>query len=86
MPMDSSVSLKPAKAVFADTLSALMVEMGMDYDRYTKKELSQAIAICASEYESIWADFMAWVEYGDDKREQTRDILRASLEIGRMWR
>lgn len=83
---DSDVSLKPAKQVFADALSGLMLDMGMDYDRYTKKELSQAIAICASEYESIWADFMAWVEYGEDRRMQTMDILRASLEIGRMWR
>lgn len=83
---DSDVSLKPARQVFTDALSELMVEMGMDYDRCTKKEISQAIAICASEYESIWADFMAWVEYGDNKRMQTRDILRASLEIGRMWR
>ena len=83
---DSDVSLKPARQVFADALSELMVEMGMDYDRYTKKELSQAIAICTSEYDSIYADFMAWVEYGDDKRMQTRDILRASLEIGRMWK
>ena len=82
----SDVSLKSARQVFSDALSELMVEMGMDYDRYTKKEISQAIAICASEYESIWAYFMAWVEYGDDKGMQTRDIIRASLEIGRMWR
>ena len=80
------VSLKTAKQLFADALSDLMIEMGLDYDKHTKRELSQTIAICTNEYDSIWADFMAWVMYGEDKRNQTLDIVRASLEIGRMWK
>lgn len=76
---------KTAKRVFADTLSDMMREMGMDTEHYDVSDLKSTIAICTAQFDVTWADLIQWVEHGDDQRAKTLDVLRASLEVGRMW-
>lgn len=71
---------------FAQELNQMMSEMGMDGSTYTPKELHFIVGSCFDEHPDMYAEFMAWVEHGDDQRAKTLDVLRASLEIGRMWR
>ena len=72
--------------LFAQELNAMMGEMGMDCESYTPKQLRMIVRECFDEQPTIYADFMAWVEHGDDQRAKTLDVLRASLEMGWMWR
>lgn len=70
---------KTAKRVFADTLSDMMREMGMDTEHYDISDLKSTIAICTAEFGTTWADLMQWVEYGDDQRAKTLAMIRLNM-------
>lgn len=71
-----------ADELFSVTASRLMVEMGLDYDRYSKDEMHQFFDVIAAASESCWDEFMLWVACGDDKRERTRMLLKAQMLRG----
>lgn len=71
-----------ADELFSVTASRLMVEMGLDYDRYSKDEMHQFFDAIAAASESCWDEFMLWVACGDDKRERTRMLLKAQMLRG----
>ena len=75
----------PAKRVFADKLEELMDEMGHDERHYPISELKTTIAECTAEYDFCWAELMQWVEFGDDEREKTMNVIRTALKVARMW-
>lgn len=75
----------PAKQVFADTVSDLMCEMGLDAEHYAISELKTTIAECTAEYDMCWAELMQWVEYGDDEKAKTMNVIRTALKVARMW-
>lgn len=84
--MNSDVFLKDAKKIFADTLSKSAKEHGMDFGLGFDKLMRRTIKECTDEYAIIWADFMQWFYYGDNKKAKTMDVIRASLHAGTMWR
>lgn len=84
--MEAERKLKDAKRIFSDTIEKMLdeYELGIE-DGYSAKEVEQTVAICSSEFAFIWADLMQWVNYGDDEREKSREIVRLSLQLGKMW-
>lgn len=80
------MTLIDADELFAKTLTDLMHEMGFSLERYTNDEIRITASIAWTEaHDTCWADFVQWVQFGDDEREKTRDIIRTSLELSRMW-
>lgn len=63
-----------------------MDEMGMDGSTYTAKELRFIVKSCFDEHPDMYAEFLAWVEHGDDQKAKTLDVIRESLQLGRMFR
>lgn len=82
--MDADVTLKDARRVFSDELSKLLNECGIN-GRATMDEIKTTIALCTAQHDLCWADLIQWVRYGDDEQEKTRDIVRASMRVARMW-
>ena len=82
--MDADVTIKDESAIFARTLGELLNECGIN-GLATMDEIKTTIAICTAEHDLCWADLMQWVQYGDDEQEKTRDIVRASMRVARMW-
>lgn len=72
-----------ADQLFSLTASRLMVEMGLDYDRYSVEEMHVFYEAIAEASESCWDEFMLWVACGDDKRERTRMLLKAQMLRGK---
>lgn len=73
-----------ADELFSVTASRLMVEMGLDYGKYTVAEMHQFYDVIAAASESCWDEFMLWVACGDDKRERTKMLLKAQMLKGRI--
>lgn len=73
-----------ADELFATTASRLMAEMGLDYDRYSQDEMHVFYEAIAAANQSCWDEFMLWVACGDDKREQTKLLLRTQMKLVRM--
>ena len=69
---------KTPQQLFADTLSDMMQEHGLGNDKV-------AIALCTAQFDIVWADFIQLVNFDDDKRAKTRDVIRASLSVASMW-
>ena len=68
-----------ADELFSVTASRLMVEMGLDYGKYTVAEMHQFYEAIAAQSQACWDEFMLWVACGDDKRERTKLLLRAQM-------
>lgn len=84
--METERKLKDAKRIFADTIEEMLKEYGLGLDDgYTEHEVGETVAICSSDFDLIWADLMQWVNYGEDEREKSREIVRLSLQLGKMW-
>ena len=83
--MDADVTIKDARRIYSDELSKLLNECGLNDGRCTLAELRTSIAIATSYFDSTYTELLEWVEHGDDQRGKTLDIIRASLEVGRMW-
>lgn len=78
--------LLDANELFAQTLEELMHEMGFSLSRYTRDDIRMTVRIACEEAREVsWADFIQWVRFGDDEKAKTRDIIRTSLSIARMW-
>lgn len=71
-----------ADELFSVTASRLMVEMGLDYDRYSVDEMHQFYEAIAAQSQACWDEFMLWVACGDNKRERTRMLLKAQMLRG----
>ena len=84
--MNSDVFLKDAKKIFSDTVSELAKEHGMDFGMGYDKLMRLTVKECTDEYAIIWADFMQWFYYGENQKDKTMDVIRASLHAGMMWR
>ena len=82
--MDADVTLKDARRVFSDELSRLLNECGIN-GHATMDEIKTTIALCTAQHDLCWADLIQWVQYGDDEQAKTRDIVRASMRVARMW-
>ena len=83
--MNPDVTLKSAKRIFADTMEKMMQAHGIDFGPCTDKQVKVTIAECTSEFDVIYADLMQWVNYGDDEREKTLNVIRTSLQVASMW-
>lgn len=84
--MSPDVQLKSATRIFKNTINLLMKAHGIDYDTCTVKQVQITIAECIAEFDVIWADLMQFVEFGDDERAKTLNVIRTSLSMMSMWR
>ena len=75
------VRLVDADELFTQAATQLMAEMGIGYDRYTKEEMHEFTQAVVAESSAIWEEFILWVTCGDDKRERTRMLLKANMQI-----
>ena len=75
--MNNDVELIDAKRLFSMALADMMEEMGINRDNYTDAEISHIVRSCVSEaYAACLDELVSWVLWGDDKREQTRAMIR----------
>lgn len=72
----------------ADLFSRTLTELMRDLDlTCTEDEARWLVRRCVEEaFDLIYADFMQWVEHGDDTAAKTRDLVRASLRVAPMYR
>jgi len=71
-------NLIDVKYLFSVILSDKMGEMGIDHNRYTQDEIKSFVNECVDKvYAQAWAEFMAWVEFGDDKKAKTLAAIHA---------
>ena len=83
--MSPGVTLKSAKRIFADTIEERMRAHGIDFGLCSERDVRLTIAECTAEYDVIYADLMQWVNYGEDERAKTLNIIRTSLNVASMW-
>lgn len=76
--------LVDADELFSVTASRLMVEMGLDYDRYSVDEMHQFYEAIAAASQSCWDEFVMWVACGESKQERTKLLLKAQMMKGRL--
>ena len=74
---EESVRLVDGYWKFSSAPSDQMGEFGIGYDTCTREQVYATIAICCSEFERCWDEFVLWVVHGDDERAKTMEILRA---------
>lgn len=69
--------------VFAATLSAMMQEYGIDFDRCTKEQVNATLAMCCAEADLCWDELVLWVLHGDDEKAKTLEVAAAGRRLGR---
>ena len=69
--------------LFADTLDALMSELGIDGGSCDLKTLRAIVAECFGLQAACDEDFILWVLHGDDERAKTLARVRGGIRRGR---
>jgi len=69
-----------ASHLFSVTVSNMMSESGISHDTFSNEEIEDMIRLCVRRgFMPCWEEFMAWVVYGNDKRQMTLAAVRAGL-------
>ena len=83
--MAPDVELVDANAMYAREVGRMCAEAVANSVPWTERELRMFAAEVAPLFDMCWADFMQWVNHGDDQKAKTRDVIRASLHVASMW-
>lgn len=75
--LDDEVYLIDALEKYAEVMNELLSEMGIDSRNYTREDLHDLARTGFAEFQKIYDEFILWVVYGNDKKAQTRAMLRA---------
>lgn len=75
--LDDEVYLIDALEKYAEVMNELLSEMGIDSRNYTREDLHDLARTGFAEFNKIYDEFILWVVYGNDKKAQTRAMLRA---------
>ena len=71
------VYLIDALEKYAEVMNELLSEIGVDSRNYTREDLHDFARTGFAEFQKIYDEFVLWVVYGNDKKAQTRAMLRA---------
>jgi len=74
---NDEVYLIDALEKYAEVMNELLSEMGVDSRNYTREDLHDFARTGFAEFNKIYDEFVLWVMYGNDKKAQTRAMLRA---------
>ena len=74
---NGEVYLIDALEKYADVMNELLSEMGVDSRNYTREDLHDFARTGFAEFQKIYDEFVLWVVYGNDRKAQTRAMLRA---------
>lgn len=74
---NDEVYLIDALEKHAEVMNELLSEMGVDSRNYTREDLHDFARTGFAEFQKIYDEFVLWVVYGNDKKAQTRAMLRA---------
>jgi hypothetical protein len=74
---NDEVYLIDALEKYAEVMNELLSEMGVDSRNYTREDLHDFARTGFAEFQKIYDEFVLWVVYGNDKKAQTRAMLRA---------
>ena len=74
---NDEVYLIDALEKYAEVMNELLSEMGVDSKNYTRENLHDFARTGFAEFQKIYDEFVLWVVYGNDKKAQTRAMLRA---------
>ena len=74
---NDEVYLIDALEKYAEVMNELLSEMGDDSRNYTREDLHDFARTGFAEFQKIYDEFVLWVVYGNDKKAQTRAMLRA---------
>lgn len=75
--LDDEVYLIDALEKYAEVMNELLSEMGVDSRNYTREDLHDFARTGFAEFQKIYDEFVLWVVYGNDKKAQTKAMLRA---------
>ena len=75
--LNDEVYLIDALEKYAEVMNELLSEMGVDSRTYTREDLHDFARTGFAEFQKIYDEFVLWVVYGNDKKAQTRAMLRA---------
>ena len=74
---NDEVYLIDALEKYAEVMNELLSEMGVDSRNYTREDLHDFARTGFAEFQKIYDEFVLWVMYDNDKKAQTRAMLRA---------
>ena len=74
---NDEVYLIDALEKYAEVMNEVLSEMGVDSRNYTREDLHDFARTGFAEFQKIYDEFVLWVVYGNDKKAQTRAMLRA---------
>lgn len=74
---NDEVYLIDALEKYAEVMNELLSEMGVDSRNYTREDLHDFARTGFAEFQKIYDEFVLWVVYGNDRKAQTRAMLRA---------
>lgn len=74
---NDEVYLIDALEKYAEVMNELLSEMGVDSRNYTREDLHDFARTGFAEFQKIYDEFVLWVMYGNDRKAQTRAMLRA---------
>lgn len=74
---NDEVYLIDALEKYAEVMNELLSEIGVDSRNYTREDLHDFARTGFAEFNRIYDEFVLWVVYGNDKKAQTRAMLRA---------
>ena len=74
---NDEVYLIDALEKYAEVMNELLGEMGVDSRNYTREDLHDFARTGFAEFQKIYDEFVLWVMYGNDRKAQTRAMLRA---------
>lgn len=74
---NDEVYLIDALEKYAEVMNELLSEMGVDSRNYTREDLHDFARTGFAEFQKIYDEFVLWVVYGNDKKAQTKAMLRA---------
>ena len=75
--LNDEVYLIDALEKYAEVMNELLSEMGVDSRNYTREDLHDFARTGFAAFNKIYDEFVLWVVYGNDKKAQTRAMLRA---------
>lgn len=69
-----------AESIFIKTLESLMNDYRINYDTCSKEYVDATIRLCTAEFYPIWNEFVMFAAYGDDKKLNTRILLKQIIK------
>ena len=87
--MSPDVFLKDAQDIYADTVREILAEIDPHCQHLTNKDMHLLARDAFGDFKLTYADFIQWVNYGDDQKAKTLDVIRAGIRVTNMnslWR